>query len=489
MQKQNESCLNSWGLLRFSIIGHLLARPPSKGELRKELKKLAERQYRHPTEDKWITFCASTIERWYYSALKADDPVRSLRRKVRSDAGKTTAIRPALLEELKKQYDSFPHWSYQLHTDNLAALVKEKPGLGNTPSYSTVARRMKDHGWDKKRSVRRNQTPGQKRAAERIEKREIRGFESKYVNELWHLDFHKGRRIVDVNGEWHTPKALCILDDSSRLCCHIQWYLDETAESLYHGLIQAFYKRGLPRGLMTDNGSAMLAGETRNGLAHLGIMHHTTLPYSPYQNGKQESFWGHLEGRLISMLSNVQPLTLDFLNKTSLAWVEMEYNSTMHKEICSAPVDKFIKGRNVSRSSPDAAIMRFAFSIPVTRTVRRSDGTIQIDGKRFEIPSRFRHFRKLHLKYQSWNLSMAHIVDKQSGDPIAVIYPQDKIKNASGARRSIVSLEETTPKENCADPIPPLLRKYLSDYAATGLPPGYIPQKYPTENIKENNDE
>ena len=27
-----------------------------------------------------------------------------------------------------------------------------------------------------------------------------------------------------------------------------------------------------------------------------------TLPYSPYQNAKQESFWGRIEGRLMAML-------------------------------------------------------------------------------------------------------------------------------------------------------------------------------------------
>ena len=53
--------------------------------------------------------------------------------------------------------------------------------------------------------------------------------------------------------------------------------------SLVHGLCQAFMKRGLPRALMTDNGAAMLCDETVTGLARLGVVHQTTLPYSPYQ--------------------------------------------------------------------------------------------------------------------------------------------------------------------------------------------------------------
>jgi transposase InsO family protein len=34
---------------------------------------------------------------------------------------------------------------------------------------------------------------------------------------------------------------------------------------------------------MSDNGSAMLASETTEGLARLGIVHETTLPYAPFQ--------------------------------------------------------------------------------------------------------------------------------------------------------------------------------------------------------------
>jgi transposase InsO family protein len=34
---------------------------------------------------------------------------------------------------------------------------------------------------------------------------------------------------------------------------------------------------------MTDNGAAMVSEEFVCGLARLGVVHQTTLPYSPYQ--------------------------------------------------------------------------------------------------------------------------------------------------------------------------------------------------------------
>jgi hypothetical protein len=79
-----------------------LAAPPPKGELRGELQKLAEREWRHPATGEPVSFGVSTLERWYYRALKErHDPVGVLRRKVRKDAGwqasMSAAVRQALL--------------------------------------------------------------------------------------------------------------------------------------------------------------------------------------------------------------------------------------------------------------------------------------------------------------------------------------------------------------------------------------------------------
>jgi putative transposase len=85
MSEKSKGKLTNWAQLRFSIIGGLLARPPKKGELRKELKFLASRPYPHPNEDRWVSFGVSTIERWYYQALRSTDPIDALGRKVRGN--------------------------------------------------------------------------------------------------------------------------------------------------------------------------------------------------------------------------------------------------------------------------------------------------------------------------------------------------------------------------------------------------------------------
>lgn len=186
--------------------------------------------------------------------------------------------------------------------------------------------------------VKKN-TPGAILAVERLENREIMGYEMDYVHALWHLDFHHGSLpILGRDGKWQKPLLLGILDDRSRLICHAQWYLDETAETLVHGFMQAIQKRGLPRALMTDNGPAMISAGFTQGLERLGILHQPTLPYSPYQNAKQEILWAQVEGRLMAMMEGVDELTLELMNNATIAWVEFEYHRRMHSEINSTPL-------------------------------------------------------------------------------------------------------------------------------------------------------
>jgi len=467
-----------WAHLRFSVIGQLLAAPPAKGGLRSELDTLAAREWRHPVSGEPVRFGVSTIERWYYRALKErQDPVAVLRRKRREDAGQQVAIGEVLRQALLAQYAAHKSWSVKLHWDNLAALAETRPELKPVPSYSTVRRFLAAHGLEKRRPLTSRQTTGALLAEARLEQREVRSYEAEYVNSLWHWDFHHGsRKVLTPRGEWRTPFLLGILDDRSRLACHLQWYLAETAENVAHGLSQAIQKRGLPRAAMSDNGAAMTAAEITEGLARLGILHQTTLPYSPYQNAKQEAFWGPVEGRLIAMLEDVQDLTLARLNEATQAWVEYDYNRKIHSEIGGAPITRFLAGPEVTRPSPDSAALRLAFTRTERRTLRKSDGSLAIEGRRFEVPNRYRHFTRLEIRFASWDLTLVHLVDEQTGMVLCRLFPQDKTRNASGLRRSLEPLTATPVTVKPAGGMAPLLANFINQQTETGLPPAYLPK-------------
>jgi transposase InsO family protein len=442
---------------------------------------LAQKEWKHPTRGTPIRFGPSTLERWYYKALRAGDPVAELRRRPRKDAGQHRSVTPQLRAVLRAQYEAHTGWSMQLHADNLRVLTKADPTLGPMPSYPTIRRYMRAHGLVKVRRKRLD-TPGAARAAERLAAREVRSYEAEYVNGLWHADFHVcSRQVLTREGEWITPQLYGALDDHSRLLCHGQGYRNQTTESLAHGTSQGFQKRDLPGAFMTDNGSAMLAAEFVQGLERLSVVQETTLPYSPYQNAKKEVFWAQVEGRFIPMLEGVADLTLDTFNEAFQAWAEGDYNRKVHSEIGVAPLTRFLEGKRVGRPCPGSQELRRAFRLQERRRQRRSDGTVTIEGVRFEVPSRYRHMETITVRYARWDLSAVDMVDERAGTVVCALFPLDKARNADGERRR---LDDTPTDPEAAEVrveaptgMAPLLRALMAEQASTGLPPAYLPHE------------
>ncbi|MCZ6823542.1 MAG: IS481 family transposase, partial [Deltaproteobacteria bacterium] len=129
--------------------------------------------------------------------------------------------------------------------------------------------------------------------------------------------------------------------------------------------------------------------------------------------------------------------------------------------------------------SPSTDDLRRAFRAEAGRNQRRSDGTISLHGQRFEIPSRYRHFERLRLRYARWDLRSVDLLDPNTDAILCPLYPLDKLANADGRRRPIEPLAAEDSVDGAVTPqtgMAPLLRQLLEDYSATGLPPAYLPQ-------------
>jgi hypothetical protein len=174
------------------------------------------------------------------------------------------------------------------------------------------------------------------------------------------------------------------------------------------------------------------------------------------------------------MLEGEVNLTLEQLNLATQAWATQEYHRTVHSELGATPMQRYLAGPNVGRECPGSDELRAAFRIEVKRRQRRSDGTVSLDAQRFEIPSRYRHLTEVHLRYARWDFSRVDLIDARSGSVLCPVRPLDKAANADALRRR---LEPLTPQPSAmpAPGIAPLLKKMIADYAATGLPPAYLP--------------
>jgi putative transposase len=196
----------------------------------------------------------------------------------------------------------------------------------------------------------------------------------------------------------------------------------------------------------------------------------------------------------MEMLAGVKELTLEFLNEATQAWAEMEYNRAVHRELSCSPVERFAQARDVLRTSPSSNSLREAFRLQTRRRQRQSDGTISLEGVRFEIPARYRHFRDVSVRYARWDLRRVDLVDPRHGTILAPLYPLDRQANADG-QRLLFPLEtpgvpagdgqpaEPPPsdQERPAPELPPLLKRILADYSATGMPPAYLPKNPPAD--------
>jgi putative transposase len=139
-------------------------------------------------------------------------------------------------------------------------------------------------------------------------------------------------------------------------------------------------------------------------------------------------------------------------------------------------MNRYLQDKNVGRPSPDTSILSRTFCAEVKRKQRRSDGTITLEGCRFEIPNQYRHLDVLHVRYASWDLSSAFLVDPHSNTCLATLYPQDKSANADSIRRRLNQVDNKINHETPTTGIAPLLKELMAEYASTGLPPAYLPK-------------
>jgi putative transposase len=124
-------------------------------------------------------------------------------------------------------------------------------------------------------------------------KRKYCRFERRHSNSMWHIDY------CQIDGK----QVVAILDDASRFIVACQEFDRATAENATKALEQAINCYGVPKQILSDNGTHFLSmiRETcsepqdnafQQTLKHHGIQHIKTRVYHPQTNGKIERWFG-----------------------------------------------------------------------------------------------------------------------------------------------------------------------------------------------------
>jgi hypothetical protein len=187
---------------------------------------------------------------------------------------------------------------------------------------------------------------------------------------------------VTVEGVMRKAYLFAIIDDHSRLIPHAQFYLYENIDCFRDCLLQALEKRGLPRRLFVDNGSAFRTHQLRYGCARLGIALLHSQPGVPEGRGKIERLFRTVRSQLMPLLTTAS--TLDELNAGLTRWINEEYHQRKHSSTSQTPLERYLTHLHALRAAPKD--IREYFRIPARRKVDR-DRSVSLNGRLYEAPT------------------------------------------------------------------------------------------------------
>lgn len=359
--------IDAMALFRLTVLGPLASRDTLvAGELSKLLQELAGRSYQLPNGQS-KRFSAKTIERWYYRWRRSG--IEALNPSQRKDCGQShipTAIQQALLDAKQNQ----PSRSI----NRLIQLLETQGAIGRGQlSRSSVHRLLVRHRCSKRTVA----------DAVTIERR---SFEAQHPGDIWYGDVMHGPRVDTANGQQKTY-LVSFMDDCSRLICHSAFYFSESAISVEHALKEALLKRGLPKKLVVDNGSAYRSGSLQQICARLNIRLVYCRPYEPEGKGKLERWHRTLRDAFLTELSETCLQRVDELNARLWVWIEKSYHQQPHSGLNQTPpLQRWRDGQAFIRPLGDIAkSLDSYFYHRIKRTVRK-DGTLSFNGKRYEVP-------------------------------------------------------------------------------------------------------
>jgi transposase len=131
--------ISKWAQFRLAVIGSLIFSPIERGRLGRELTRLAEKEWVHPTSGNVFSLSYSTIERWYYQARKnPNDPLAALDN-IRSDAEAPRSLPIQAQNYIQGQVSKGHIYPFTEYHRRVVEMTKTH-GWGRPPSYYVVRR-------------------------------------------------------------------------------------------------------------------------------------------------------------------------------------------------------------------------------------------------------------------------------------------------------------------------------------------------------------
>jgi len=375
-------------LFRYGLIAPLLFTPLSAGELERRLREIAGQSYTIPHSTRRRVGITSL--RRYLKAYQAGG-FEALRPQSRADKRQPRAFPAQVLEKAVALREEQPART----TPMIVHLLQRDPDVqallsGISLNAHTLTTDLRQMGKTRRQLAQSG--------------RAFRRFERSQPNELWQGDAMDGPWLPDpqVAGRKKRTYLFCFLDDYSRLVPYAEFFWDEALPRMERVLKVGILRRGLPKAIYVDNGKVYAANQFAAACASLGIQRIHTRPYCPEGKGKQERFFESVRLQFMPEVAVSTIASLEDLNQSFWAWLELIYHRTQHRETKQPPIERYQQGLQDVRTANHDQLLQ-AFRWRKTRKVR-TDGRIELQGNTYRVDPTFLG-RTLEVRFDPFDLS------------------------------------------------------------------------------------
>ncbi len=353
-------------LFRLGIVGDLLARDLSPGELRAELEARAAQRYREPGAPASRQYHWKTLQAWLYAAKHGGHAALTPKSRKQGFALALTPEQRDLLLQIRMEHPSAPAGMI------LDTAVQQGTLEAGQLSVSTLRRLFAEAGLPRA-------------SFDRSTRRDRRRWDAARVGALWHADVcHVWVR--DLSGVPRKVYVHGVLDDHSRYVVALEAREHEQEVDALSVLCGAMLRYPAPDALYLDRGACYRGEVLALACARLDVKLVHAQPYDPQARGKMERFWRTLRQRCTDHLP--AGATLHDVNAALLAFLDGHYHVRPHASLMGqAPAKRFHEGLRALQRPRTAKELAAALEISMKRRVA-GDATFTVEGRVFEVRGR-----------------------------------------------------------------------------------------------------
>ena len=351
-------------IFRATVIGPLMHRVLTHGQLSAELRALSEQRFRPPGADSTRTYSVPTLERWLYAYRTGG--LAGLCPRPRSDRGFAQELEDELRELLLDIRREYPSASVPLI---LQTLVDEGRLDAGKVSEPTVRRLFAAH-----------HLPRQAARQEGEPKTRLR-WQAERAGALWHGDVcHMTQCEIDSR---EIPVRIHgLLDDASRYGIALEAHRTEREVDMLGVFVDALRRHPKPDALYLDNGATYRGEVLRIACARLGITLLHAKPYDPQARGKMERFWRTLREGCLNHIGSLA--SLGDLNARLQGFLDKRYHPAPHSGLMGKSPAKMYAARPAGEGAIDEKALRAALTVHSRRRIS-NDNIVSLDGVAWEL--------------------------------------------------------------------------------------------------------